>query len=86
MVYRVVLVQTEEGVAAFCPALPGCYGQGDTEADTLDDFRDAAMLWLDSGGTPAADGGRAGEAELLREVAEEGLVATIREVGLTVAA
>ena len=86
MIYRVVLMQTEEGVAVFCPMLPGCYGQGEKEADALDDFREAAALWLDSGGTPAADGGRAGEAELLRDALEEGLIATVHEVGLNVAA
>ena len=80
MTYRVVLIESEEGFAVFCPALPGCASQGATEAEALDAIRDAAALLLDCGGTPAPDGGRAAEAELLREVADDGLTATVREV------
>ena len=77
---RAVLIETEEGVAVFCPARPGCASQGATEAEALDAIREAAALWLDAGGTPAPDGGRAAETDVLREAADDGLKATVREV------
>ena len=85
MTLRVVLIGTEESVAAFCPALPGCASQGTTERDALDAIREAAALWLDAGGTPAPDGGRGAEAEFLREAADDGLRAPVREVETAVA-
>ena len=85
MTYRVVLIESEEGFAVFWPALPGCVSQGATEAEALDAIRDAAALLLDCGGTLAPDGGRAAEAELLREAALDGLKATVREVETAVA-
>ena len=80
MTYRVVLIETEEGIAVFCPALLGCVSQGATEAEALENIRDAVALMLDSDGTPAPDSGRAAEAELLREAANDGLKANVREV------
>jgi predicted RNase H-like HicB family nuclease len=41
MTYRVVLVETEEGFAAGCPGLPGCWSQGQTRDEALDNIRDA---------------------------------------------
>lgn len=86
MTHRAVLIESEEGFAAFCPALPGCVSQGATEAEALDNLREAATLWLDSGGTPAPDGGQGEEAELLREAAGDGLKTNVRAVGMAVAA
>ncbi len=41
MKYRVVIKQTEEGYSVSCPGLPGCWSQGATEAEALDNIRDA---------------------------------------------
>jgi predicted RNase H-like HicB family nuclease len=39
MTYRVVLQQSEEGYAVSCPGLPGCWSQGETEAEALENIR-----------------------------------------------
>ncbi len=41
MKYRVVLKQTDEGYSVSCPGLPGCWSQGATEAEAIDNIRDA---------------------------------------------
>ncbi len=41
MTYRVVLIQSEEGYAVGCPALPGCWSQGATREEALENIRDA---------------------------------------------
>jgi predicted RNase H-like HicB family nuclease len=39
--YKVVLHHDEEGYAVSVPALPGCYSQGETEQEALDNIADA---------------------------------------------
>ena len=39
MHYTVVLIKSEEGYAVGCPALPGCWSQGETKAEALDNIR-----------------------------------------------
>lgn len=41
MKYSVVLKRTDEGFAVSCPGLPGCWSQGATEAEAIDNIRDA---------------------------------------------
>jgi predicted RNase H-like HicB family nuclease len=41
MTYRVVLIESEEGFAVGCPALPGCWSQGETREEALQNIRDA---------------------------------------------
>jgi len=41
MKYRVVLKQTDEGYAVSCPELPGCWSQGLTESEAMENIRDA---------------------------------------------
>ncbi len=41
MKYKVVLRQTDEGYSVSCPGLPGCWSQGATEAEAIDNIRDA---------------------------------------------
>ena len=48
MSYRVVLIETEEGVSVSCPALKGCHSQGRTRAEALENIRDAIREWLGS--------------------------------------
>jgi len=41
MHYTVVLIKSEEGYAVGCPALEGCWSQGATKAEALDNIRTA---------------------------------------------
>ena len=47
MKYKVLLIESEEGFAVSCPALPGCWSQGRTQEESLDNIRDAIRLWLE---------------------------------------
>ena len=47
MKYPVILIPSEEGFAVGCPALPGCWSQGNTEAEALANIREAIQLWLE---------------------------------------
>ena len=44
--YPVVLIKSEEGYAAGCPALPGCWSQGATESEALANIREAIQDYL----------------------------------------
>jgi predicted RNase H-like HicB family nuclease len=44
--YPVVLHKSEEGFAVNCPALPGCWSQGQTEEEALENIRDAIQEYL----------------------------------------
>ncbi len=44
--YPVVLKKSEEGYAVGCPALPGCWSQGDTEEEALKNIRIAIQEYL----------------------------------------
>ena len=46
MKYRVVLRQSDEGFSVSCPGLPGCWSQGETEAEALDNIRTAIEEYL----------------------------------------
>jgi predicted RNase H-like HicB family nuclease len=46
MKYKVVLKQTDEGYSAFCPGLPGCWSQGKTEQEALENISDAIQEYL----------------------------------------
>lgn len=41
MKYKVVLKQTDEGYSVSCPGVPGCWSQGATEAEAIENIRDA---------------------------------------------
>jgi predicted RNase H-like HicB family nuclease len=41
MIYKVVVQQSEEGFSVHCPGLPGCWSQGDTEQEALENIEDA---------------------------------------------
>jgi predicted RNase H-like HicB family nuclease len=41
MKYKVVLKQSEEGFSINCPGLPGCWSQGATEVEAIENIRDA---------------------------------------------
>ena len=44
--YPVVLIKSEEGYAVGCPALPGCWSQGTTESEALQNIREAIQDYL----------------------------------------
>ena len=46
MTYRVVLHRSEEGYAVSCPGLPGCWSQGETEDEALENIRSAISEYL----------------------------------------
>ena len=47
MHYKVALRRNEEGFSVSCPALPGCWSQGETEQEALDNIREAIREYLD---------------------------------------
>lgn len=46
MKYRIALNKTEEGYSVSVPGLPGCWSQGATEAEALENIRDAIESYL----------------------------------------
>ena len=48
MIYKVSLEKTEEGYAVWVPGLPGCWSQGDTEEDALENIKDAIIGYLET--------------------------------------
>ncbi|MEX2599963.1 MAG: type II toxin-antitoxin system HicB family antitoxin [Dehalococcoidia bacterium] len=47
--YDVILEPAEEGgFTAYVPALRGCVSEGDTEAEALENVKDAILTWLDT--------------------------------------
>ena len=46
MNYKVVVHESEEGCSVSCPGLPGCWSQGQTEAEALENIKDAIREYL----------------------------------------
>ena len=42
--FSIVIEKDEEGYFAFCPELQGCYTQGDTYEEVLENIKDAIRL------------------------------------------
>jgi predicted RNase H-like HicB family nuclease len=42
------LEKTEEGFAVWCPGLPGCWSQGETEEEALENIKDAIKTYLET--------------------------------------
>ena len=47
MFYKVVLQKSEEGYSVKCPRLPGCWSQGASEEEALENIRDAISEYLE---------------------------------------
>jgi predicted RNase H-like HicB family nuclease len=60
MTYKVLLIKSKEGFAIGCPALPGCWSQGKTREEALNNIREAIQLWLE-----------VAEEDIRREAAQE---------------
>jgi len=56
MKYAVVLYRSEEGCTVGCPGLPGCWSEGLTEDEALENIKIAIAEYL----------------EVVKEIAEEG--------------
>jgi predicted RNase H-like HicB family nuclease len=65
-----VLLRPESvgGYSVSVPALPGCYSQGETREEALENIREAAELWLEVAADTAV--GRAEEEEAGAELQE----------------
>lgn len=46
MRYKIALQQSEEGYSASVPGLPGCWSQGVTEQEALENIQDAIHEYL----------------------------------------
>ena len=46
MKYRVALRKTDEGFSVSCPGLPGCWSQGATRDEALENIRSAIKEYL----------------------------------------
>ena len=44
--YPIVLIESEEGFAVGCPALPGCWSQGNTEEEAVQNIESAIQEYL----------------------------------------
>ncbi len=44
--YRVVLTESEEGFSVSCPSLPGCWSQGATRDEALENIAGAIREYL----------------------------------------
>ena len=48
MKYKVNLQKTDEGYSAWVPGLPGCWSQGETESEVLENIKDAIESYLET--------------------------------------
>lgn len=46
MKYKIALRKTDEGYSVSVPGLPGCWSQGTTEAEALENIQDAIREYL----------------------------------------
>ena len=64
MRYRVALKKADEGYAVSCPGLPGCWSQGDTEEEAIENIRDAIREYLAAVYDAPLDGAEVREIEV----------------------
>ena len=46
MHYKVILERSDEGYSVSCPNLPGCWSQGETEEEALENIKDAIQEYM----------------------------------------
>lgn len=46
MQYRILLHESEEGFSVSCPGLPGCWSQGNTEQEAIENVKEAILDYL----------------------------------------
>jgi len=47
MIYKIALTKSEEGYSVSVPGLPGCWSQGATEAEAIENIKDAITSYLE---------------------------------------
>lgn len=47
MLYKIALHQSEEGYSVSVPGMPGCWSQGTTEAEAIENIKDAIREYLE---------------------------------------
>lgn len=48
MRYRIILHESDEGVSASVPGLPGCHSQGATEIEAIENIKIAIVEYLEA--------------------------------------
>jgi predicted RNase H-like HicB family nuclease len=48
MKYKVNMKETDEGYSIWVPGLPGCWSQGKTEQEALENIKDAIQAYLET--------------------------------------
>lgn len=48
MRYRAELIKSDEGYAICCPDLPGCWSQGKTQDEAMENIKDAISLYVET--------------------------------------
>jgi predicted RNase H-like HicB family nuclease len=48
MRYKVNIKRTDDGYAVWCSGLPGCWSQGETEEEALENIKDAIQAYLET--------------------------------------
>ena len=48
MKYKIRLEETDEGFAVWVPGLPGCWSQGATEEEAIENIKDAIQTYLET--------------------------------------
>ena len=46
MKYKIALLKSKEGYSVSCPGLPGCWSQGATEEEAIENIQDAITEYL----------------------------------------
>jgi predicted RNase H-like HicB family nuclease len=46
MKYKIILNKSEEGYSVSCPNLPGCWSQGNTEQEAIENIKDVIHEYL----------------------------------------
>jgi predicted RNase H-like HicB family nuclease len=46
MKYKIALYKSDEGYSVSCPGLPGCWSQGATEQEAIENIQDAIKEYL----------------------------------------
>ncbi|MBI3954130.1 MAG: type II toxin-antitoxin system HicB family antitoxin [Chloroflexi bacterium] len=63
MKYKIVLHRSKEGFSVSCPGLPGCWSEGKTEQEAIENITDAIREYL-AAIAAAVEGGDVREVEV----------------------
>ena len=48
MTYKIKMIESEEGIAIWCEDLPGCFSQGKTEEEAIENIKIAIAEYLEA--------------------------------------